>query len=346
MRPLIIPVFLPHAGCSEQCLFCNQKATARTIPSPSEVQAFVETALRSFPPSGGKRRQVAFYGGSFTAIPRRDQAAYLGTLRPFLASGSVDSIRVSTRPDRLEEEDLDLLKTFRVQTVEVGTQSLEDKVLSLSRRGHAAEDTLKAVSRLKALGFEVGIHLMIGLPGDSREGFLETLDLVIGLRPDFVRIHPTLVLRGAPLETLWRSGEYSPLPLNEAIQWLQQGILKLEKAALPVARLGLQASKELESFCLAGPYHPALRHLVDSEIYYEMAVRLLRDHPAGEMATFHCHPREASNLRGQGNRNILRLREGFGLKEIRIDTGMEIPAGSLFLQTRTGQAGMERKDLI
>jgi retron-type reverse transcriptase len=218
MSPLIIPIFLPHAGCRQHCLFCNQKAIAKEIPSPSSVRKFIETPLFGLPSDEKMReKQIAFYGGSFTAMDREDQISYLKEVQPFLSSGAVDSIRVSTRPDALNEEIISLLKEYRVKIVEIGAQSMVDQVLLLSKRGHSAKDTISAISRLKQSRFEVGVHLQIGLPGDTYDHFLQTLDRIIDLKPNFIRIHTTLVLRGAPLEILWREGKYSPLSLDDAI---------------------------------------------------------------------------------------------------------------------------------
>jgi histone acetyltransferase (RNA polymerase elongator complex component) len=344
MKPLIIPIFLPYLGCLHRCLFCNQKVTAKEVPSPFSVQTFIEASLASLPSDEKmKEKQVAFYGGSFTAIPKDEQILYLKAAQAFLASGMIDSIRVSTRPDALNEEILQMLKEHGVKTVELGVQSMIDEVLSLSKRGHSTEDVISAVSRLKRRGFEVGLQLMIGLPGDTFDRFLQTLDRVIDLRPDFVRIHPTLVLKGAPLETLWSSGRYSPLSLDEAIQWLKGGILKLEAASIPVARIGLQPTEELEKDLLAGPYHPALHQLVDSDIFYDMAQQLLQTTLNGSRAIFVCSPREVSNLRGQGNKNILKLKEQFKLDEILIHESKELARGYLAIRSQSGEVLIQRK---
>jgi len=337
-NPLIIPIFLPHVGCRHRCIFCNQKSVATEVPSPSGVRESLAASLKGFPPDQTRQRQVAFYGGSFTAIPKMDQTAYLKEVQPFLSSGEIDSVRVSTRPDALDTERLSLLKDYGVKTVEVGAQSMDKDVLLLAHRGHSPEEVSSAVYRLRGKGFEVGIHLMIGLPGDSLERFLRTLDLVIGLKPDFVRIHPTLVLKGAPLEGLWRKGTYSPLTVDQSIQWLKRGILELEASSVPVARIGLQAAKELEASYLAGPYHPAFRQLVDSEIFFDMATRLLETHRGGPKLTFFCHPREVSNVRGQKNRNIRRLSERFGIESILVKERRDIPRGALIMQTPEGEA--------
>jgi histone acetyltransferase (RNA polymerase elongator complex component) len=220
-----------------------------------------------------------------------------------------------------------------------------DEVLLLSVRRHSKEDTISAVSRLKRWDFEVGLHLMIGLPGDTCNRFLQSLDRVIDLKPDFLRIHPTLVLKGSPLEILWRAGRYSPLSLEEAVFWLKKGLLKLEGSSIRIARIGLQPTEELQRHYLAGPYHPALHQLIDSEIAFDLAKQLLQIHSEEGEAFFLCHPREVSNLRGQRNRNILRLRDQFRLKRISIQAQEEVPSGTLVLQTREGSASIRREDL-
>ena len=345
MNPLIIPIFLPSLGCPERCLFCNQRATAEEAPAPSFVRDFVEKSIKGLPSNGAREKQVAFYGGSFTAMNRGEQVRYLKEIRPFLVSELIHSLRISTRPDALDEETLSLLKEYGVKTIEIGAQSMIDEVLFLSRRGHRAGDTITACSRIKRWGFEMGIHLMMGLPGDTCERFLWTLDQVIDLKPDFLRIHPTLVLKGSPLEILWRQGRYTPLSLEDTVHWLRQGLFKLERSSIRLARIGLQPTRELENHFLAGPYHAALHQLVDSEIAFDMAKHLLQVYPEENRPLFLCHPRDVSNLRGQRNENILNLKARFRLKEIVIQNREDLPRGSLLLQTQKGSASIHRRDL-
>lgn len=344
--PLIIPVFLPHLGCPERCLFCNQKATAKSVPSPQAVREFIDVSLNHFFSHQGEReKQVAFYGGSFTAMDQEDSVSYLKEVRPFLSSRRIDSIRISTRPDALHEKALTILKEYGVKTIEIGAQSMIDEVLIQSKRGHCAEDSVSAILRLKHWGFEVGVHLMIGLPGDTCDYFLRSLDRIIDLKPDFIRIHPALVLKGASLETLWKLGKYSPLTLNEAVKWLKKGILRLERASITVARIGLQTTRELEEHLLAGPFHPALHQLVDSAIFYDMAKYLLRNDPNGPQPVFICHPKDLSALKGQRNGNILGLKNCFNLRDIFVSGNQDIQRGGLVLQTKTGGVGIDRKSL-
>jgi histone acetyltransferase (RNA polymerase elongator complex component) len=186
---------------------------------------------------------------------------------------------------------------------------------------------------------------MIGLPGDTCDHFLQTLDRVIDLKPDFLRIHPTLVLKGAPLENLWKEGRYSPLSHEEAIDWLKRGLVRLEKSSIPVARVGLQPTDELQRDFLAGPYHPALRQLIDSAIFFDMATSLLQTSQKNGQALFFCHPKEISNLRGQKNENIVRLKKRFKLSDIVINGRQELPRGYLGLRTQGEEISIHRKSL-
>jgi hypothetical protein len=218
-----------------------------------------------------------------------------------------------------------------------------DEVLNRSMRGHCAEDSTSAISGLKHGGFDVGVHLMIGLPGDTCDHFLHSLDRIIDLEPDFVRIHPALVLKGAPLEILWKSGKYSALTLTEAVDWLKKGVLRLEKACITVARIGLQPTQELEEHLQAGPFHPALHQMVDSAIFYDMAARLLRADSNDPHPGFICHPKDLSTLKGQRNGNILGLKTQFHLTNIVVSGNPDIPRGRLTLQTQKGEVSIDRK---
>ena len=345
--PLILPIFLPYAGCRERCLFCNQRTIATETPSPLAVRERIASSIEKINARQKNReKQVAFYGGSFTAMKRSDQISYLQEVQPFMSRNEIDSIRLSTRPDALDQKSLDFLASFGVKTVEIGAQSMDDHVLSLSDRGHTAEDTASAVRRLMDYGFEVGVQLMIGLPGDNLKLFLHTLNRIVELRPHFVRIHPTLVLKGAPLELLWRTRRYSPLSLEEATQWLKIGLIKMERSSIPLARLGLQPTEDLRDHVLAGPYHPALRHVVESAIAFDMLAQLLNPCPENGEVLLVCHPREMSNLRGQRNENIRNLKERFRLCEIRVQASEQVEVGTFLLQTPRKKVLIRRRDLV
>ena len=330
----------------------NDVSSATSVQPEDPLFPFLPSAnisdprwLRSARKEKSRQKQIAFYGGSLTALDPEVQLPYLEAVQPFLAEGLIDSIRISTRPDALAPDLLPMLRKYGTRTVEIGAQSMIEEVLSLARRGHSAEDTACATSRLKEEGFEVGLQLMMGLPGDSLPRFLKTLDRVIHLRPDFVRIHPTLVVKDAPLESLWRSGQYAPLSLDETIGWLKIGLLKLERASIAVARVGLQPTEELDDHYLAGPYHPALRHRVDSAIFFDMAANLIADYRVGPRATFLCHPGDVSIFRGQKNDNLLRLRTRFQLEEVSLQSVASVPRGSLVLQIGHANLTICRTDL-
>ena len=345
--PLILPIFLPYAGCRERCLFCNQRTMATETPSPLAVRERIAASIEKIDTlQKNREKQVAFYGGSFTAMERSDQIPYLQEVQPFMSSGQIDSIRLSTRPDALDQKSFEFLTSFGVKTVEIGAQSMDDHVLLLSGRGHTAEDTISAVNRLMDYGFEVGVQLMIGLPEDNFELFLHTLDRIIGLKPHIVRIHPTVVLKGAPLELLWRAQRYSPLSLEEATQWLKIGLIKMERASIPVARLGLQTTEDLRDHVLAGPYHPAFRHLVESAIAFDLLAQLFKSCPEKGEVLLLCHPREMSNLRGQRNENIRNLKERFRLGEIRVQGSEQVDVGTFLLQTPCKKVLIRRQDLV
>lgn len=338
---MIIPFFIMNRGCPHRCLFCNEQLTAGERPDRVTEPAFTETVRQYLAAAGHKRRpiQIAFYGGTFTGMDRREQRRLLEMAMPFLSEGIIDSVRISTRPDEIDSERLAFLKTFGVSTVEIGTQSLDDEVLLHSRRGHTAADTVRAVTLLREGQFATGIHLMTGLPGESPESFAQTVEKVIGLRPDMVRIHPTIVLKDTPLAEAVRDGRYLPLMLGEAITRCAQALRKLTIAGIPVIRLGLQATRELEApgAVVAGPYHPAFRSLVESLIYQEMATALLTAAGSGRTAvTFALAPADISSFVGLKRGGIAVLQERFNLTAIRIAAAPSLPRHTLVLALGDG----------
>ncbi|MBN2437470.1 MAG: radical SAM protein [Deltaproteobacteria bacterium] len=347
--PLIIPIFLMNRGCPHRCIFCNERLTAGDHPERITESAFTET-VRTHLDSAGRKSgpvQIAFYGGTFTGMEREEQSRLLELAAPFLRGGAVDGIRISTRPDGIDGENLDLLRTSGVTTVEVGAQSLHDGVLLRSRRGHSAADTIRAVALLREKGFETGIHLMAGLPGDSPNRFAETIDRVIALRPDMVRIHPTLVLRDTPLAKAFQEGIYLPLGLRGAVDLCKNALRALTAAGIPVIRLGLQTTRELEKpgAVIAGPFHPAFRSLVETALFLEMATALLSsagresgapalppaDAGVGSPLYFTLSPADVSNFYGAKRENIKILQERFGLACIRISPDPALPRQTLIL---------------
>jgi histone acetyltransferase (RNA polymerase elongator complex component) len=352
--PLIIPFFLMNRGCPHRCLFCNEWLTAGNRPERIAEGAFVET-VRACIDSAGRgceTVQIAFYGGTFTGMERKEQHRLLELAAPFLQEGMVDGIRISTRPDEIDAETLKWLATSGVTTVEVGAQSLDDEVLRRSRRGHTAADTIRALSLLKDRGFKTGLHLMAGLPGDSLYRFAETIERVIALRPDMVRIHPTLVLRDTPLAAAFRAGNYIPLGLTDAIDLSKKALKALTMAGIPVIRLGLQTTRELEEpgAVVAGPFHPAFRSLVETVLFREMAIALLGSarRECGTFALpsantgiegltvrFILAPADASNFYGPQRENIVMLKNRFCLDDIQIGFDPSLPRRTLILTAGT-----------
>jgi len=332
MRPLIIPIFVMYRGCPNRCVFCNERIAAGDYSdrvTADTVRAICDRHLGS---AGRRFDQIAFYGGNFTGMDREYQRELLTAAKEYIDAGMADSIRISTRPDYIDEERIDLIAGYPVSTVEIGAQSMVDEVLFAAGRGHTADDVRSALKLLRSAGFKTGTHLMAGLPGDTREGFEYTVEEIIALRPDTVRIHPTIVFRDTPLAEAWREGTYIPLTLDQAVDLCKHALLRFREEGIPVIRLGLHTTPEMivGDSVVAGPFHPAFRSLVESAIFLGMATRLLesRDRKGGSIV-FSVSPRDVSNLRGMKNRNIGILKESFGLSEIQLLENREQERGSL-----------------
>lgn len=335
-RPLIVPFFLRNRGCRHRCVFCNERVISGNA-APVTQAAMRETVGATLAASGGRHggAEIAFYGGSFTGMPRGEQIELLQAAASLIAEGAVRSVRISTRPDDIDGAGLDLLAAMGVRAVEIGAQSLDDEVLRRSGRGHSADDVRRAVNLCMARGFEAGLHLMAGLPGESRDSFEASVAEVIRIRPDTVRIHPVLVFRDTELARLYRQGQYRPLGLAEAVSWCRAALVRLSKASIPVIRLGLQATDEMarEGCILAGPWHPSFRCLVEAEIFRDMAATLM-DRAAGGVteAVFRVAPADLSNFNGPGGRNRSWLRSRYGVRAIAVRPDPAIPRGALRLR--------------
>jgi len=273
-KNFIIPIFLPHQGCPHRCVFCQQQTITNYLGNqrtPDEIRNTIELAIQSKQFSAKKPKEVAFYGGTFTSLPISSMITMLGTVKPYIEKGIIQSIRLSTRPDSISEDRLNILESFSVSTVELGVQSMDDRVLLLSHRGHTSQDTVNAFKILKRRGFTVGAQLMPGLPGDSKEIFMDTIDKVIGLRPDMARLYPTLVIRGTILAKWYREGKYTPMGLNHTVDLCKEACIRLEDSGVPVIRIGLMSSPSLlkRGEIVAGPWHPSLGFLVQSAIHLE-----------------------------------------------------------------------------
>ncbi len=275
----IYPVFIPHAGCPHRCLFCAQDRSTSpsvvpevtVVPDVNTVYNWLESALpllNDMPLQEAKDdSEIAFYGGTFSLLPLTQQADYLKTAGHFVACKRVSGIRISTRPDALDDECISRLKACGVTTIEIGCQSFDDSVLAAAGRGHAAADNVSAIQRCQSAGFQVGAQLMPGLPGGDADEALISLRQALELKPSFVRIYPTVVIAGTELADLWKSGGYKPWTLDEAVDVCADMLHLCRRVDIPVVRLGLHGDPQLEKNLLAGPYHPAFGQLVRSRLW-------------------------------------------------------------------------------
>jgi histone acetyltransferase (RNA polymerase elongator complex component) len=278
MKHFTIPVFIPELACPFQCIYCDQhRITGKeSVPDKEEVLHTIHEHLSSFPK---KKRMVdlGFFGGNFTGIPMQEQEAYLQLAQPFLNDGKINGIRLSTRPDYINDEVLDLLKRNNVSTIELGAQSLDDEVLRLSRRGHTASDVFNAAQKIRKAGFRLGLQMMLGLPGDTLQKAKLTAQGIADLGALETRIYPTLVIKGTMLDKMHRKGSYEPLSLNEAVRWAKEVMKIFEEAGIIVLRTGLHPSEGIlnGNDLVAGPFHPSFKELVLTEIWHDLLKKLV-----------------------------------------------------------------------
>jgi histone acetyltransferase (RNA polymerase elongator complex component) len=289
--------------------------------------------------------EVAFYGGTFTSLSVEAQEGLLLPLQPLIASGEVHSVRLSTRPDAVDSRSAEFLAGMGVETVELGVQSMDDEVLALSGRGHDAAHTADAIRVLKRAGMAVGVQLMPGLPGDTTGKALASLDAVLRLSPDFLRIYPTLVIAGTRLETLYQSGAYTPLSLADAVSLCKAMLHMTLAERVRVVRIGLQPTAEMDAggVIIAGPYHPAFRQLVEAALCYDLLSRLTRGMTAASPLTVFCAPSRVSDLTGQRRENIKRLAREHG---VRIASVRGDPAMSPMEILIESAEGIKRGDIM
>ena len=300
MKPFgMIPFFIPHVGCPYVCTFCNQSRITGQSGISHLTPDYIKDTITEY--VGSKRNdkywEVAFYGGSFTAIHRDLQDTLLEPAYEMLRQGIIDGIRCSTRPDAVGDEAISMLQSYGVKTVELGVQSMNDDILVDAKRGHTAEEVVEAVARLKKRGMTVGVQLLPGLKGETWETILETAIAVVKLEPDFVRIYPVLVIENTELADQYRSGEYKPLSTEQAITYC--AFLKewFEEHNIEVIRTGLQSSEELDSgnSLIAGPYEPAMGELVVNEQYKQRIEMCIDEHFSSKRClenqyTYHLSP--------------------------------------------------------
>jgi histone acetyltransferase (RNA polymerase elongator complex component) len=326
---MIIPFFIQNRGCPHRCSFCNQRISGDGGPADWTDASFHEkimtyAASRLHKGKEAKGVQIAFYGGNFTGLAVAEQDRLLGLAHRYVEEGVVEGIRISTRPDAIQMQDIERLATCGVKTIELGAQSLVNGVLSASQRGHTVEDVEHAVEILKIRGFEVILHLMAGLPGDNPTSFGDTVGRAISLRPDGVRIHPTLVLADTALAEEFLQGRYQPLSLGEAVDLCKEADRRFREAGIPIIRLGLQTTDLMAApgAILGGPHHPAFGSLVAEALWLDRAVALLAGADIRDKRLIMYVPaRQESAFRGNRNGNINKLREQFQFADLEIKAG-------------------------
>ena len=319
-KQTIIPVFVPHVGCRADCVFCNQRRISgvQRPVTAAEVARSIEQGAAITP--SGVQRQLAFYGGSFTAIPTVIQETLLGAAQPYLRDGTLHSIRLSTRPDAIDDAVLDRLERYGVETVELGAQSMDDRVLELSGRGHTAEDVTRAARLVKARGFELILQMMTGLPGDEDgAASIKTTKDIIHLAPHGVRIYPTVIVKDTALYDLWRAGKYQEHTVEQAVEVCAKVVPLFDEAGIPIIRLGLNPTEDLSGGdAVAGAYHPALGELVRSRIMLNTARKLLQGAAPGSVVVLEVPKGKLSQMIGQHRANVTTLEAEFGLKRLRV----------------------------
>ncbi|MBR2893913.1 MAG: radical SAM protein [Clostridia bacterium] len=315
-----ISLFVPHAGCPNQCSFCNQKTISGSVKELTceEVTEVLKNAEKDDLDSS--LTEIAFFGGSFTAIDREYMISLLNAAKPFIEKGSFSGIRISTRPDAISNEILEILRSYKVTAIELGAQSTDEEVLLHNRRGHTREDIFSSSELIKKYGFSLGLQMMTGLYKSSREKDIKTAEDIISLSPDTVRIYPTIVLENTHLAELLKKGEYKPEELEASVSLCAELSEMFRTANIKVIRLGLHSGGNVTEGYLSGPYHPAFGELCESEIYLKNIRKKLLEIYKNETisgkknVTIYVNDRELSKAIGQKGKNKeLLYKDGFSV---------------------------------
>ncbi|MDY3928646.1 MAG: radical SAM protein [Clostridia bacterium] len=316
MKCYNIPIFVPHKGCPFDCVFCNQKHITGSGDEVDEekIKNTIEEYLKTLPKQDSYI-EAAFFGGSFTGIDFDMQRRFLSTAYEYVKNGELDGIRLSTRPDYIDKKILDQLNEYGVTTIELGVQSLDNEVLKKSGRGHDENAVYDAVNLIRKYNFKLGLQMMTGLPEDTEEKALRTADKIIALKPDFVRIYPTLVVKDTYLEKMYLQGEYKPQSVDEAVCLCKKLLIKFNNAKINVIRIALQTTDEISlgGSVVAGPYNGQFRELVESQIYYDGFSSVL-DGYKGNSAVIYVNTKDISKAVGSGRCNIKKIYEKYKVK--------------------------------
>ena len=328
----IIPIFVPHEGCPHTCVFCNQNSITgiQQKIDGEYVRRTIEEYLETIEHTNATI-DVSFFGGTFTAININKQRELLKVAKEFKDVGKIKYIRMSTRPDYIDEFILENLKQYDADIIELGVQSLDDEVLIKSGRGHSAEDVEKASKLIKEYGFTLGHQIMLGLPGDTEEKDINTARKSIKMKPDICRIYPSLVIKNTPMELLLEKKEYSPYTLDEAVE-ISKNIYKMYAAnGINVIRIGLQPTEEInyDKEIVEGPFHPAFRELVESSIYKDLILKCVSIN--GELNSLKINPKDISKLYANKKRYFNDMLKSINKSKLKVYQDDKIKRGSIEL---------------
>ncbi len=341
-RALILPVFLPQSGCAHQCTFCNQITITGVRPKKllAEELCLQFDQFLKYQKHRPARIQLAFFGGNFLGLSQDAIRALLSQATDLLKAWPGSGIRFSTRPDTITDERLELIREFPVQTIEIGVQSMNDDVLARTKRGHTAQDTVKAIALLKKRPYEIGIQMMTGLPADTPASALATGRQIVALAPAFVRIYPVLVLKKSPLAQQFRAGQYKPPSLEESVVLVKQLWQLFNQNKISVIRMGLQVTETLirKGEILAGPFHPSFGHLVYEALFLDKVEAVIKNafpdpQLIGDTIVLRVHPQDISKLRGLKNRNIRRLKQKFEIVNVKVMSDSSLARNTVVLGT-------------
>lgn len=317
-KNMIIPIFIPHKGCPNDCYFCNQKKItgAKSDISSTDIINHIDSYLKTIP-SEGNHIEIAYFGGSFTAIDQSIQEQLLAIAYHYKLNGNVNAIRVSTRPDAINEGILDLLVKYGVDIIELGVQSMDDQVLSKINRGHKSEDVKRASYLIRSRNITLGHQIMPGLFGSSIEKDLHTAVESVKLHPDIVRIYPTLIIKDTTFERLYRQNRYHPLGLEESIGLVSHIYAMYMKNSIKVIRVGLQPTDNMTvgKDIIAGPFHPSYRQMVMTNIYVESLIHYLRDKEA-KQTTIICSEKNYNYIVGLNKKGLARLHKSLIIDDL------------------------------
>lgn len=335
----IIPIFVPHLGCPNDCIFCNQKSISgqQKMITKEDIKNTIDFFLKNIKDKEAKK-EVAFFGGSFTGIEVEKQEEFLKTAYEYIKQGEINSIRISTRPDYIDKKTLKRLKKYRVETIELGVQSANDYILRRANRGHTFEDVKKASKMIRWHGFKLGHQMMVGLPESTRLDEINTAKELIKLKPKMVRIYPVLVIKNTRLEKEFLDEKYIPLTVVQAVEICKELVSMFNQKGIEIIRIGLQNTDEITdpniegSEVVAGPYHPAFRQLVESGLWYDTIVEKIKQlNVKVKKVQVTVNPQDVNNVVGHKRENIEKLKDMYTLDLI-VKQDEKIKQGKLELK--------------